>query len=291
MRTTAVFFAYLFACLVLAALVTAPAMATGWIQDHPHRVMGNLAQAFILLGVWPFLRLQRLTDRTALGYGAPWPTLRRAAGLGWVAGLAMLLILVLAILGLEIRLPDAQLEFWPYLAKKAFEALLGGILIGVLEETFFRGALYTAVRRYEGIVSAVFWTALLYMLVHFMKPAALPPGVPLDWGASWQIFASAFTRVLDPEHVDSMAALFAAGVLLALIRERSGHIGWCIGLHAGWIFVIQVTRRATDPNPEAPLAALVGGYDGVIGWLAMAWIGLAALLYWWWTGRSSSDPA
>lgn len=291
MRATAVFFAYLFACLLVAALLTAPVMATGWIQDPPHRVMGNLAQVFILLGVWPFLRLQRLTDRNALGYGAPWSTLRRAVGLGWIQGLAMLLSLVLAILWLEIRLPDAQLEFWPYLVKKAFEALLGGILIGVLEETFFRGALYTAIRRHEGVASAVFWTALLYTLVHFMKPAALPPDVPFDWAASWTIFASAFTRALDPEHVDSMAALFAAGVFLALIRERSGHIGWCIGVHAGWIFVIQMTRRATDANPDAPLALLAGGYDGVIGWLAMAWIGLLAVSYWWWTGRPASGAA
>ncbi len=291
MRTTAVFFAYLFTCLVLAALLTYPVMATGWIQEHPHRIMGNLAQVFILLGVWPFLRLQRLTDRNALGYGAPWPTLRHAAGLGWVAGLAMLLILVLAILWLEIRLPDAQTEGWPALAKKASEALLGGILIAVLEETFFRGALYTAIRRHDGVASAVFWTALLYMLVHFMKPAALLPGVPFDWSTSWPIFASAFTRVVDPEHLDSMAALFAAGVFLALIRERSGHIGWCVGVHAGWIFVIQVTRRATAPNPDAPLAVLVGGYDGVIGWLAMAWIGLLGVIYWWWTGRRSSGAA
>jgi uncharacterized protein len=82
-----------------------------------------------------------------------------------------------ALVALEIRVPDADLELWPYLAKKALQALIGGLLIGVLEETFFRGALYTAIRRRDGVASAVVWTAFLYMLVHFMKPSALPEGV------------------------------------------------------------------------------------------------------------------
>ena len=74
-----------------------------------------------------------------------------------------------------------------------------------------------------------------------------------------------------------MVALFLVGVLLGLVRERSGHIGWCIGLHAGWVFVIQVTRQLTDGNEASPYAYLVGDYDGIIGWAAAGWIGLLAL--------------
>ena len=75
------------------------------------------------------------------------------------------------------------------------------------------------------------------------------------------------------------------GVFLALVREGTGHIGWCIGLHAGWVFVIQLTRRLTDGNPSSDLAFLTGDYDGIIGWLAMAWIGLLAAGYWRWSRR------
>jgi uncharacterized protein len=283
MRVTAVFFVYLLVCLVLAALLTYPVMATGWLDQPPHRVMGRLAQIFILLGIWPFLKLQRLADRTSLGYGAERAAFRRAVGLGWLQGLAILLVLALALVALEIRVPDADLDLWPYVAKKALQALIGGLIIGVLEETFFRGALYTAVRRQDGVVSAVVWTAFLYTLVHFMKPGVLPPGVVFDWAESWRMFGSAFTDAFRWRHLDSAVALFMVGVFLALVRERTGHIGWGIGLHAGWIFVIQVTRRVTESSPDASWAFLVGDYDGMIGWLAAIWIGVLALIYWRWT--------
>jgi membrane protease YdiL (CAAX protease family) len=291
MRITAVFFAYLLACLVLAALLTYPVMATGWLDEDPQRVMGRLAQVFILLGVWPFLKRMQLADRRSLGYGIQGRAFRRAVGLGWVEGVAILLVLALALVALEIRLPDPELELWPYLAKKALQALIGGLLIGVLEETFFRGALYTAIRRHDGVASAVVWTAFLYMLVHFMKPSALPEGVAFDWAGAWQMFGAVFVDILQWKYLDSMAALFVVGVFLALVRERTGHIGWGIGLHAGWVFVIQVTRRMTDGNPEAPFAFMVGSYDGIIGWLAAAWIGLLALAYLGWTRRSLPSPA
>ena len=291
MRITAVFFSYLLICLVLAALLTYPVMATGYLDEDPQRVMGRLAQVFILLGLWPFLKRLQLADRRSLGYGIQGRAFRRAVALGWIEGVAILLVLALALVALEIRLPDADLELWPYLAKKALQALIGGLLIGVLEETFFRGALYTAIRRCDGVASAVVWTALLYMLVHFMKPSGLPEGVPFDWAGTWQMFGSVFIDVFQWKHLSSMAALFMVGVFLALVRERTGHIAWGIGLHAGWVFVIQVTRRMTDGNPEAPTAFLVGSYDGIIGWLAAVWIGLLALVFWGWTRRERSEEA
>jgi hypothetical protein len=82
------------------------------------------------------------------------------------------------------------------------------------------------------------------------------------------MFGAVFVDVFQWKHLSSMAALFMVGVFLALVREHTGHIAWGIGLHAGWVFVIQVTRRMTDGNPEAPAAFLVGTYDGIIGWLA-----------------------
>ncbi len=265
-------------------------MATGWLDEDPQRVMGRLAQVFILLGVWPFLKRLQFADRDALGYSIPGPVFRRAVGLGWVEGVAILAVLALALVALEIRLPDPELELWPYLAKKALQALIGGLLIGVLEETFFRGALYTAIRRRDGVASAVVWTACLYMLVHFMKPSALPEGVPFDWAGAWQMFGAVFIDVFQWKHLSSMAALFMVGIFLALVRERTGHIAWGIGLHAGWVFVIQVTRRVTDGNPDAPLAFLVGSYDGIIGWLAAVWIGLLAVAYGSWM-RGGPSPA
>ena len=284
MRTTAIFFAYLFLCLALAALLTYPVMQTGWVDYEPQRVMGRIAQVCILLGLWPFLKRMGFDNRVALGYGVQRREFVQAMARGWMSGVLILLLLALALFVLGVRVPDLPADgLLAEILEKAAAALIGGLLIGLLEETFFRGALFGAVRSRNGLRSAVFWSATLYALLHFMKPHGLPDGVAFDWSGVGIMFIEVFTDVAQWRHLDSMLALFLVGVFLAFVRERTGHIGWCIGLHAGWVFVIQVSRRLSDGNDASNLAFLAGDYDGVIGWLAAAWIGLRAWAYWRWS--------
>jgi hypothetical protein len=281
MRTTAVFFAYLFCCLLLAALTAYPLMDTGLIDEPPRRVMGRLAQLYILLGLWPFLKLLRLDNAAALGFGIPRRRFLLDVALGWLLGVAILAALIWALLKLDVRVPDLPDHGLVWLVlEKAVAALVGGLLIGLLEETFFRGALYGAIRRRGGLRSAVIWSAALYALLHFLKPHDLPPGMPFDWAGTRAMFTGVFTGVLDWRHLDSMLALFLVGVFLALVRERSGHIAWGVGLHAGWVFVIQLSRKLTDSDPAATFGFVAGRYDGVIGLLAAAWIGALAFAFW-----------
>jgi len=278
MRETGIFFLYLLGCLILGALLTFPLLQTGWIAHDPHRVMGRLTQVCILLGLWPFLKAQHLNHRETLGYALPRPRFRTVLWQSWLLGTAILLVLVLTLLLLEIRSPDiAASTRLANLLEKSIQALLGGLITSLLEETFFRGAVYSAIRRRSGARSAILWSSCLFALLHFMKPHRLPDGVAFDWLGTWQIFGQVFTDAFQWQHLDSMAALFLAGIFLALVRERSGHIGWCMGLHAGWVFVIQITRHLTTDNPASPNAWLVGSYDGIIGWLAAGWIGLLIL--------------
>ncbi|MGE5155725.1 MAG: lysostaphin resistance A-like protein [Bdellovibrio bacteriovorus] len=290
MRTTALFFGFLVLCLATAALLTVPLMQTGWVDYPPERVMGRLTQALILIGIWPLLLRLQLADLATLGYGTTRPRFLRSLGVGWVLGVLILLGLALALLGLGVRVPDPDPGTWSWVARKAALALVGGLMIGILEETFFRGALYTAIRRREGLVPAVLWSSGLYAVLHLMKPGALPTGVPFDWSGGWTMLQGVFLDALQWRHLDTALALGMVGVFLALVRERTGHIGWCIGLHAGWVFVIQVSRRLTDGNPESDLAFLAGDYDGVIGWLALAWIGVLTAGYWHWGGRRPIHP-
>jgi membrane protease YdiL (CAAX protease family) len=280
MRTTALFFGFLLLCLILAALLAVPLVETGWLDYPPQRVMGRLAQIAILLGIWPLLRHLRLANKVDLGYGIPRPGFLRAVASGWGLGVLILLGLVLALIWLGIRVPDPDPGRWSWILGKALQALIAGMLIGLLEETFFRGALYAAIRRREGLVPAIFWSSALYAVLHLMKPSALPPGTPFDWAGAWTMFSGVFLDVFQWRHLDTLLSLMMVGIFLAVVRELTGHIGWCIGLHAGWVFVIQVTRRLTDGNPDSGLAFLTGDYDGVIGWLALTWMGALTLVYW-----------
>ncbi|MET0984329.1 MAG: CPBP family intramembrane glutamate endopeptidase, partial [Steroidobacteraceae bacterium] len=83
--------------------------------------------------------------------------------------------------------------------------------------------------------------------------------------------------------IDSLLALFAVGVLLALIRQRTGAIAAGIGLHASWVMLIAVTRGSSTDNQANPQDWLTGSYDGVIGWGALLWTALilgGALALW-----------
>ena len=68
-------------------------------------------------------------------------------------------------------------------------------------------------------------------------------------------------------------------MLLALVRLRTGAIAACIGLHAAGVCTIFILRDTTVVNSDAKLAAIVGAYDGVIGWAAFAWFAAIVVAY------------
>lgn len=279
MRAVSIFFLYLTLCLAIAAALTCPLVQTGWIGFQASAVMGRLTQLVALLGLWPLLRWLGLAERGALGYGVARGVMLRAVALGWLLGALMLLPPVLAFLGAGVLVPQ-PIPSWGYLVDKSTQALSGGIMIALLEETFFRGVLWGAVRRTSGVAAAALGTSALYAVAHFVKPHPLPDGMTCAGAGGWQLFAGTFSEGVHGHDLDSLAALFAAGVLLGLVRERTGHIGWCIGLHAGWVWLIQTSRRVTEPNHDSPFAFLVGCYDEIIGWAMAAWVVAVILVYW-----------
>ena len=81
------------------------------------------------------------------------------------------------------------------------------------------------------------------------------------------------------ELIDSFLALWMLGVLLALIRARTGAIAASMGLHAVGVATIAILREISVVDPNARFATLVGSYDGIIGWAALLWFALIAAAY------------
>ena len=76
----------------------------------------------------------------------------------------------------------------------------------------------------------------------------------------------------EPLHyADAFLSLFAVGVLLAAVRAVTGNIAASMGLHAGWVWVITFMREGSQPNDAHPLRFLTSQFDGVVGWLVLAW--------------------
>ena len=152
--------------------------------------------------------------------------------------------------------------------------------VALVEEVWFRGALHSAFRRIGGVGAALFVVAVLYSAVHFIDPGPVRETAPGDPGSGFAILLGAFHRFADREIAGAAAALVAGGVLLGVVRHRTGRVAECIGIHAGWVLVNKTGRTFTAAEPESRWAWLAAGYDGVVGWAACALFSLAALLFW-----------
>ena len=86
------------------------------------------------------------------------------------------------------------------------------------------------------------------------------------------MLAGTFAQLGDPlEIIDAFLCLFAVGVLLGWVREYTGNVAACIGLHAGWVWVITFVTESSARNAAHPAAWLLSSFDGFVGWLLLAW--------------------
>src|SRR5262245_28107786 len=197
MRSFALFLALLAASLLVAAALTYPAwLAVGLISVEPiHRVMHRVAMLIALIGLVVLTRKLGLLGREALGYGLPRNRFLTQLAIGWLCGLALMAPLVLVLLALDIRQPRADVA---HLAGPIANWVIAGFTIAVIEETFFRGVLLTAVRRTSGALAAVIAPSLLYAAVHFLGGKLRIPPDAVQWSDGFVVLAKLFERYAEP---------------------------------------------------------------------------------------------
>ncbi len=281
MRAFAVFTGFLACCLLISSLLHYPLylLLDGLLELPAHKQVPRVAKLIALPGFFLLIIWLGLYHRKALGFGLPRPVFLHQIFIGWLYGIAILATLSAVLIGLGVRTLDPiDDEFLFDLLKTLISGLVGGLLIGLIEETFFRGAMYQAIRRNGPAVSAIIFSALLYAAVHFIDPVRLSG--PVDWFSGLQILGGAFWQLGDWATLDSFVALFVVGVFLGMVREQTGNIAYCIGLHAGWVLIIKCTKKFTSNNHGSEWAFLTGNYDGITGYLAAIWLLLLILLYW-----------
>ena len=269
-------FVLLIAASLVAAAVASPLVQQGLtatIREFPlHRVFNRVAMGVFLAGTWFMFRREGLTSRAALGYGTAPRVLFTSVGAGFAIGVALMAAVcgVLLALGVRVVRPEYSASLSGILAAVP-GALLAGLAVGLIEETFFRGAMYSALSRHGRWVGAVVLTSILYSLVHFLGEKVRIPSESVTWLSGWVIFGRYFGAFADPARIfDAALALFMVGVLLALVRRATGHIGACIGLHAGFVAVIALFREVTMAFYDSRWSFLVSRFDGLVGYLVAA---------------------
>ena len=123
------------------------------------------------------------------------------------------------------------------------------------------------------------FTAFLYAAVHFISPRTEIPFDDVGWFSGFTVLSDSFSSYWNLGFLGSFLALLAAGIFLALVRFKTGHIGYCIGIHAGWVLSLKMTKKLTGLDYQSDWGFLVGNYDGIIGYLALGWLAVASLMY------------
>jgi membrane protease YdiL (CAAX protease family) len=273
---------YLSATVTIAALIAylIHVAASGTLNFS--LVVSRGAQAVLLISLLPFSRALGIGMRD-IGLAQSSGSRLRQFGVGAAIGIAILATHVAFLTWLRVLKPNPLVQFTGAdLLASLPGAAATGLGVALMEELIFRGVLLAVLARFGGPLSAILVSSLYYALLHFVKSDVRPSGSGVNWNSGFEILADGIGYLMTHTTADSLLALFCAGLFLATIRTlRPGALALCIGIHAGWIIVIKLGRRYTNPDPHVPLAHLVGPYDQIIGYGAAAWLALllAAMVY------------
>jgi len=277
MRSFAIFLGLIALGFAGIALLGYPAwLLVSPLLDNPKfsRIASRVGMLILLVGFIFVARRLGVADRASLGYGLPAGSFAREAGIAFVSGALLMLPVVatMALFGLRELKPGLSVDVL-LLSKLLLTGALSGLAVALIEETFLRGAMQTAITRESGAAVAIVLTSVVYAALHFVAGKYRVAPQDVGFGSGLEMLTVVLDDFADPAHlVDSFLCLLAVGVLLGVVRAITGNIAACVGLHAGWVTVIFVTREISRPNAESTASWLMGSYDGFIGWMVLAWI-------------------
>jgi uncharacterized protein len=272
MRAFALFFGLMIVALASIAVFSYPV----WVLLHPHfdfpfhRMGERIGMLALAIGFVLVARRAKLWDKQSLGYGLPRPLFIREMLTGLALGVITMLAMVaiMTFLGLLDWSDAATVTAGGY-AKIIVNRLLSGLAVGFIEETFLRGAMFTAVQRESGTRTAILVTSVIYSATHFFASYHIAPD-QVNSSSGLTLLAGTLHLFSAPLAIaDAFVCLFAVGVVLAMIRALTGSIAASVGLHAGWVWVMLVTHELTKPVRDQPLSFLLSQFDGFVGWLVL----------------------
>ncbi|HEX5725790.1 MAG TPA: CPBP family intramembrane glutamic endopeptidase [Longimicrobiaceae bacterium] len=172
-------------------------------------------------------------------------------GVGFVIGYASLaavcgIALVMGARAFRVDRTPAEL------AVEFVGALLTALVVAVIEELLFRGAVFGGLRRALPWGVALLASSALYGIVHFMTRPVSPPAV--GWSTGLEVLPTLLAGMGDVRAlVPGFFSLTLAGVVLGLAYQKTGDLAAPIGIHAGWIFWLKfyglLTRSVPGVDP------------------------------------------
>lgn len=272
-------FVIIMAVIFAVSIVLAPILYR-FLPYKFERIFNRLIMIFSLLAVALFVRVRRETFR---GLG-----LARVEGSGrgflwgflWGLMILSMVVILRLVNGHAVWVPK-ELGVPGWLAASA-EVMVSALVIGFIEEIFFRGFLYQTLRdRFRwGLAGALAGTNIFYSLLHFIsdkKPfIADPPG----WQDSVKLLAAPFASLSSWESIwPGAVGLLLFGLILNGLYIKSGSLYPSIGFHAGCVFFTKMDGLMIDyQNYDTLFWGTSKAYDGILGWMLLVVVGIVFIL-------------
>ncbi len=249
------------------------------------RIFNRLVMIFTLTAVLLFVRVRREDlPRFGIAWDSRGPAQFLTAFLFSTAVLSGLLLFFVQVRYAAWAPHSFSAAVW---VGKFALALGTALLVGILEEFFFRGFIFQTVNglfkqdfrkapfSLPALGASALLTNIFYSLLHFTSSNKPFIGPSPTFRDSLRLICAPFQSYGHWETLWPAAlGLFLFGLVLTYLVLRSGTLYPAIGLHAGCIFFIKLEGSFADfTNTPALLLGSAKLYDGVIGWGVLILIG------------------
>ncbi len=271
-------FILIFSCILLLSAALAPVLYK-LMPFKFEKVFNRLVMIFSLLAVLFFVRFRRESFQS---FGLAWE--RDSLAMAMKAFATGLFILVL-LSATSIALGNAHWHptkgwgwHWLWRIPKFLNA---GILIGIIEEFFFRGFIFRSFKEKFSwpLFPSLIVTNVFYALIHFVSDYSPFIGPDPTFQDSFKLMAAPFQSLANWRGIGPHAfGLFLFGLVLndQVLRTRSLYPA--IGLHAACVFFIKLDGFFVDYTSHGLLFGTNTLIDGALGWSFLILLGIVLRL-------------
>jgi membrane protease YdiL (CAAX protease family) len=254
-----------------------------------HRYVDRALLGIALVGLWPLVKNLGFNSQREIGLINPRGQEKKFLG-GFFLGLVSLAVIAGLAFAFHAREWNSKVS-----GAEALHKLLGAaataIVVSILEEILFRGALFGALRKVFHWILALVISSMFYAIMHYFKSADIAG--PVTWLSGLRLLPLMFQNMGDLHAVvPGFFNLTLAGILLGWAYQRTGNLYCSIGLHAGWIFWIKSYAIVSSSARGADLWWWGSGSMAIVnGWIALPVLLLTVLAFAWKTRRIQNSTS
>ena len=169
---------------------------------------------------------------------------------------------------------------------KFLRTLPAALLIGVIEESFFRVILFELFQKKFSVKSAAVIVSIIYAVIHFVAPVKNFQYASFSFLAGFSYLSQIFERMIMLEVLPPMFGLFLVGLTLAYTIYTTRSIYLTVGLHAGWVLAVKLSSFVTVVAPGVEFSAGVGRryylVSTTLGWasILLVWGAIYTIFIW-----------